>query len=151
VCAQQSEPIAAEDTYGTLASRLEGIAGELLVRVLDERPECAEQDDSAATYADKIEAGDRQVDPGRPASELERRVRALTPHIGAFVLLPDETRLGVLRARAVDGPGPEPGSVSFEGPTPLLGCADGALELLEVQPPGRRSMSGEDYLRGRRH
>jgi methionyl-tRNA formyltransferase len=78
-------------------------------------------------------------------------VRALTPHIGAFILLPDETRLGVRAARAVPGPGPEPGSVSDNGRNPILGCADGALELLEVQPPGRRPMSGEDYLRGRRH
>jgi methionyl-tRNA formyltransferase len=151
VCAQQSEPIAAGDTYGTLAARLAAIGGELLVGAIDDRPECAEQDDSAATYADKIEATDRQLDPSRPAVELERRVRALTPHIGAFVLLPDGTRLGVRAARAVGGPGPEPGALSYEGPSPVLGCADGALELLEVQPPGRRSMSGEDYLRGRRH
>jgi methionyl-tRNA formyltransferase len=151
VCAQRSEPIATDDTYATLAARLAAIGGELLVRALDERPECSEQDDSAATYADKIEAADRQLDPSRPAVELERRVRALTPHIGAFVLLGDGTRLGVRRARVVDGPPPEPGAVSFEGRAPVLGCAEGALELLEVQPPGRRAMSGEDYLRGHRH
>jgi methionyl-tRNA formyltransferase len=151
VCAQQSEPIATEDTYGTLAARLAQVGGELLVRALDDRPACAEQDDSLATYAEKIEAVDRRLDPSLPAVELERRVRALTPHIGAFVLLPDETRLGVHAARAVDGRGPEPGVVSFEGTTPVLGCADGGLELLKVQPPGRRPMSGEDYLRGRRH
>jgi methionyl-tRNA formyltransferase len=151
VCAQESEPIEAEDTYGTLAARLEGVGGELLVHALDDRRECTEQDDSAATYAEKIEAADRRLDPGRTAADLERQVRALTPHIGAFVLLPDETRLGVRAARAVTVPAPEPGSVSYEGRNPVLGCADGGLELLEVQPPGRRPMSGEDFLRGRRH
>ena len=40
--------------------------------------------------------------------------------------------------------------LSLDGPLPVLGCADGALELLVVQPPGRRAMSGEDFLRGHR-
>jgi methionyl-tRNA formyltransferase len=151
VCAQQAEPITAEDTYGSLAQRLEGIGGDLLVRTLDERPGCREQDDSAATYAEKIEAADRQLDPSRPAVELERRVRALTPHIGTFVQLDDETRLGVREARAAENIRLEPGSVSLDGQWPVLGCAQGALELLEVQPPGRRAMSGEDYLRGLKH
>ena len=42
------------------------------------------------------------------------------------------------------------GELSLAGPLPVLGCAEGALELVTVQPPGRRAMSGEDYLRGRR-
>jgi methionyl-tRNA formyltransferase len=40
--------------------------------------------------------------------------------------------------------------VSLDGTVPIIGTAEGALELLEVQPPGGRWMSGEDYLRGRR-
>ena len=88
--------------------------------------------------------------PARTAVELERVVRALTPHIGAYVSLGDGTSLGVIDARALADGGPPEGEVSFEGPVPVLGCASGALELLTVQPPGRRPMSGEDYLRGRR-
>jgi methionyl-tRNA formyltransferase len=149
VCAQATEPIAPDDTYGTLAPRLAQIGGELLVRTLADRPPCAEQDESLATYAEKITPPDRELDPNRPAAELERVVRALTPHIGAFVELGDGTRLGVLEARAVPGGG-TPG-LSLEGARPVLGTVDGGLELVVVQPPGRRPMSGEDYLRGRRH
>ena len=79
-------------------------------------------------------------------------VRALTPHIGAHVALGDGSLLGVREARAAP-PGstaPPPGTVSFDGPVPVLGCAAGALELRIVQPPGRRAMAGEDFLRGRR-
>lgn len=148
VCAQRSEPIRPDDTYGSLAARLEEIGGELLIRVLGERPECAPQDDAHATYAAKIEADDRRLDPERPADELERVVRALTPHIGAYVELADGTRLGVRHARARAEQGPPPGSVSFDGPRPVLGCGRGSLELIAVQPPGRRPMSGEDFLRG---
>lgn len=149
VCAQESEPISSEDTYGGLAARLEALGADLLVRTLDTTPPCAPQDETGVTYAAKLEASDRRLDPSRPAVELERTVRALTPHVGAYVVLAGEERLGVSAARVL-GEGPPAGAVSLNGSRPVLGCAEGALELLVVQPPGRRSMSGEDYLRGRR-
>jgi methionyl-tRNA formyltransferase len=153
VCAHTTEPIHPDDTYGTLAARLEPLGADLLVRTLDTTPPCVEQDEAGATYAAKIEPRDRELDPSHPAVELERVVRALTPHIGAYVVLEDGDRLGVSAARVLlDGvpPTPSPGAVSFAGPRPVLGCSEGALELLVVQPPGRRPMPAEDYLRGRR-
>ena len=151
VCARAIEPIRADDTYGTLAGRLEQLGADLLVRTLDERPACAPQDEALVTHADKITPADRELDPSRPAVELERVVRALTPHIGAYVALADGSRLGVRAARVAAGNGPPQSVVSFHGAVPVLGCAEGgALELLEVQPPGGRAMSGADYLRGRR-
>jgi methionyl-tRNA formyltransferase len=144
---QESEPIGHRDTYGALAARLERLGGELLVRTLDERPSSAEQDDSQATYAEKITAADRRLDSTQPAAVVERAVRALTPHIGAQVELPDGALLGVGEARVV-ADGPPPGALALNGRRPVLGCAQGALELLAVHPPGRRPMSGEDYLRG---
>jgi len=149
VCAQASEPIAPDDTYGTLAARLEELGAALLVRTLDESPPCTPQNEVLATYAAKIGPGERELDPERPAAELERTVRALTPHIGAHVLLTGGERLGVRAARVLPD-GPPAGRLSLEGLRPVLGCADGALELVQVQPPGRRPMTGEDYLRGRR-
>jgi methionyl-tRNA formyltransferase len=152
VCLQEREPIGPQDTYGTLAQRLEQIGGDLLVRALDQSPPCAEQDDAGATYADKITAVDRELDPGKPAAELERVVRALTPHIGAYVRLADGTPLGVREARVARSAGAPipPGTVSFDGPLPALATADGTLEFVVVQPPGKRPMPGGDYLRGRR-
>ncbi|HEX5593338.1 MAG TPA: methionyl-tRNA formyltransferase [Solirubrobacterales bacterium] len=149
VCAQTSEPIAAEDTYGSLAARLEDLGADLLVRALDESPPYIEQDEALATYATKIGPEDRLLDPARRAVELERTVRALTPHIGAHVGMEDGERLGVRSAAVLDS-GPPAGELSLDGPRPVLGCAEGALELLVVQPPGGRPMNGEDYLRGRR-
>jgi methionyl-tRNA formyltransferase len=149
VCLAESMAIDAQDTYGTLAARLERLGGKLLVRALTERPAFSDQDDALATYADKITAEDRMLDPDRPAIELERTVRALTPHIGAHLALDDGGLLGVTRARAMDG-GPPNGVLDLNGPLPVLGCARGALELLSVKPPGKREMAGEDYVRGRR-
>ena len=102
------------------------------------------------TYAEKIDREDRRLDPQRPADALERRVRALTPHVGAYVELDDEERLGVRRAAPSARTATEvpPGSVEVDGERLLLGTAAGALELLEVQPAGGRPMAAADFLRG---
>jgi methionyl-tRNA formyltransferase len=150
ICAKRPEPIDPRDTYGTLSKRLEQLGGELLIDVLDRRPQCAEQSEDGVTYADKLGPEDRALDPSRPAVELERAVRALTPHIGAHVSLPDGTRLGVHEAHVLPGDGPAPGTVALDGAVPVFGCAEGALELLVVQPPGKRPMGGAEFLRGYR-
>jgi methionyl-tRNA formyltransferase len=148
VCLQEPEPIGPDDDYGSLAGRLERLGGELLVRALDDRPPFAEQDESAVTYAHKIEAADRALDPSRTPAELERTVRALRPHIGARVALPDGDFLGVVAARVAED-GPEPGRVRSDGQRLLLGARGGALELTEIRPPGSRPMAASDWLRGR--
>jgi methionyl-tRNA formyltransferase len=155
VCLTAEEPIAAGDTYGTLAARLAPLGGRLLVQALDTAPPFVEQDESAATYAEKISAEDRLLSPDRPAAELERVVRALTPHIGAALMGvggdPAE-RLGVWEAAArppQDGD-PGPGELRLDGRVAVLGCAPGTLELVTVQPAGRNRMPGDAYLRGLR-
>jgi methionyl-tRNA formyltransferase len=140
---QGIEPIAPDDTYGTLAPRLQELGADLLLRVLDERPEPVEQAADGVTYADKITAPDRTLDPRAPAAVNDRVVRALSPHIGARVALPGGGLLGVLRA-AVRSPD-EAGELRAEGERLLLG----GLELLEVQPAGGRPMDAAAYLRGR--
>ncbi len=128
VCLQQRVPIEPEDDYGSLAARLQALGGELLVRALDEHPDCADQDESGVTYAEKLTAEDRRIDPAETAEEQARRVRALSPHIGAYLEQPDGGRLGVWKATVVDG----------------------RLQLITVQPPGKRPMAFADYERGHR-
>ena len=147
VCLQREEPITADDNYGTLAPRLAFVGGELLVHALDTQPPFEEQPADGVTIADKITAEDRRLDPERAPVELERRVRALSPHIGAWVDLPGGERMGVLRARAVDDR-VEAGRLDARDGRLLYGCADGALELLEVKPPGGRAMDAGAWLRG---
>jgi len=151
VCAQAAEEILPDDDYGTLSARLERVGGELLVQALGEQPDCAEQTEDEATYAGKLTPEDRRLDPfAASAAELALRVRALTPHIGAYLDQPGGGRLGVNKVREVPGRGLVPGELLLEPPRPVLGCAHGALELLVVQPPGKRPMPTEDYLRGLR-
>ncbi|HEY2719971.1 MAG TPA: methionyl-tRNA formyltransferase, partial [Solirubrobacteraceae bacterium] len=158
VCLVADEPIGPHDSYGSLAPRLQALSSELLLRVLDEMaagepPEFVEQDESGITYAEKIGPADRLLDPARPASELERVVRALHPHVGARVALTDGTLLGVHEAALVEpdddrGPDGTPGVIAAEDGRLLLVCSEGALQLLRVQPPGGRPMDSGAYLRG---
>jgi methionyl-tRNA formyltransferase len=148
VALQAQEPIRPDDDYASLAARLERLGGDLLVRALDERPEYVEQPAEGVTYAAKIEAADRALDPGRPAAALERTVRALRPHIGARIAMPGGEFLGVVRACAAEAADVAPGRVQAAGGRLLLGCADGALELEEIRPPGARAMAAADWLRG---
>ena len=148
VCLAAVEPIRPDDTYGTLAERLMPVGAELLLRALDEGPSCQEQDDALATYAEKVAGEDRRLDPALPAALLERTVRALDPHVGAYVELEGGDRLRVRAARADDEATATPGKLAADGDRLLLGCADGALELLTVQPAGGRAMDAAAYLRG---
>jgi methionyl-tRNA formyltransferase len=155
VCLVAEEPIGPKDTYGTLADRLAPLGGDTLIRVLDTSPPFQEQDESAATYAEKITAEDRVLDPTRPAIELERVVRALYPHIGAAIIGVGGDaleRLGVwtATARARQPGDPPAGELGLDGPVPALGCTPGTLALTTVQPAGRKAMPGDAYLRGLR-
>ena len=131
VALRGTEPIGREDTYGSLAPRLERLGADLLLQALDAGPggwAWEEQPEAGVTYAEKIGPEDRTLDPAASAQQQERVVRALHPHIGARLRLEDGSFLGVLRARAGD---------------------DGILVPEEVQPPGGRAMPWADYRRGR--
>ena len=151
VCLQRAEPIRPDDDYGSLAGRLALLGAELLVEALDTRPACHEQGDDGVTYARKIEREERRLDPQRMADELERRVRALTPHVGAYLDLPSGGRLGVRRAGLAATADLDPGELAVRDGRLLYGAGSGALELFEVQPEGKRPMEAADWLRGHRH
>jgi methionyl-tRNA formyltransferase len=151
VCLQRPLLVEPGEDFGSLSERLAALGGDLLVEALDEQPPFADQPDEGVTFADKIGADDRRLVGDHGAVALARRVRALTPHVGAYVELPGGERLGVRRAAARDGfpDPPAPGTLAAPDGQVLLGCADGALELLEVQPAGGRPMDAAAFLRGR--
>jgi methionyl-tRNA formyltransferase len=149
-----SEPVQADDNAGTLSARLAPLGAGLLVEALDKEQagtlELTDQTEEGATYAHKIEPADRQLDPERPAVDLERIVRALTPHIGAHVTLPEGEPLRVWSSKvdSSEGEAPEQGELRAVEGRLLLGTSKGALELTEVQPPGKRPMPAAAFLRG---
>ncbi len=144
-------PIDADTDFEALSSTLAGLGGELLAHALNLEAEgvleFTEQNEAEATYAEKIAPEERRLDPARPAGELAATVRALTPHIGAYLEMAGGERLGVRCARAVDV-SVQTGAVKSEWGALLVGCCRGALRLEAVQPPGGKPMPADAYLRG---
>jgi methionyl-tRNA formyltransferase len=151
VALRKEMPLGPEEDFASLSSRLAEAGGELLVRALDLLAagalEFAEQDEDGVTYAEKIEPGERRLDPSQPAVELAAKVRALNPHVGTYLEMSDEERLGVRQAKAVDAK-VESGRLVVQDGALLLGCGEGALQLEMVQPPGGKPMPADSYLRG---
>ncbi len=154
VALRAETPIGPQDDYATLAARLEQISGRLIVQAFDElqagtlAQNFEAQDEAGVTYAEKLTAEDRRLDPNQPAAQLALRVRALSPHIGSYVELADGSRLGVLKASVADDGSAAAPALDVNGTWPRLRTANGTLELTTVQPPGKKPMSGADYLRG---
>ncbi len=146
-----------DDDFGTLSARLEQLGSRLLIEALELRQagelesRFVEQDESVATYAEKIDADERRLDPARAAIELERVIRALTPHIGAYLERAGDERLTITGASAEPEAdlGSQAGELVVEGDELVLGTADGRLRISELRPPGRATMSAAAYLRGR--
>lgn len=155
ILAQERVPIGSQDTAGTLEARLARVAADLLLRTLQvlEQGEVhpRPQDASAATYCGKLTKEDGRIRWEEPAEQIERRIRAMDPWPGAFTAR-EGRLLKIWRARVVAGEGSgRPGEivgVTREGF--VVATGRGALEVLEVQPPGGRRMAADAYVRGHR-
>jgi methionyl-tRNA formyltransferase len=118
-------PIGPDDDAGVVFERAADMGSELLDSVLALQEFSPQEGE--VTYAEKIGPADRELDRSRPPQELHNRIRALSPHIGARGELHGRPVI-VWRSRIVDG----------------------ELEILEVQPEGRRRMTLEEFERGLR-
>ncbi|MEM1064942.1 MAG: methionyl-tRNA formyltransferase [Pseudomonadota bacterium] len=137
--------IGAEDTTGDLHDRLATLGGHLIVEALAKlhtlQPE--PQPETGVTYAEKIDKSEARIDWARPAAEIDRLARGLSPFPGAWTTLGGK-RLKLIRTRRVTGAG-IPGTV-IKGLT--VACGDGALEIIEAQIEGRGVQPADAFLRG---
>ena len=143
-------------TAGELLESLAELGGLALVEALDlletGRARFEPQDESQATYAPKLTKHDGLVDWSRPAAELARHVRAMTPWPGARTSDPRGRALSLLEVEEAAGPaGPAPpGSVLESGARLVVATGAGALAILRLQPAGKRPLGAAEYLRGAR-
>jgi len=149
VFVEKRTSIGAHETASELHDRLSVLGAASIVETLPLLGKAVprEQDESLATYAGKIDKEMGRVDWSRAAAEIDRQVRAMTRWPGGFVPWADGA-LKLLEVRPVDGKG-APGEVL--GVSPLrIACGQGALELVRVQAPGRKPLSGQDFANGAR-
>jgi len=147
---QRAIKIADEDTGGTLFEKLSVLGADLLIetlpRYLSGELQPQPQDESKATYAPMLKKEDGLLDFTRPAEELVQRVRAFNPWPGTFF----EWNGGLLkvhRAHAEAGNAPAGKKLIYRGQA-SIGAGSGLLILDEVQPAGKKSMSGKAFLLG---
>ena len=144
VLAEARTAIGAEETTADLHDRLSVMGADLIVEVLARLPlPAVPQAAEGVTYAAKIDKAEARVDWTRPAAEVDRLIRGLSPFPGAWCEIAGE-RVKLLRSRVVPGQG-APGEV-LEGFT--IACGNGAVEVLEAQRSGRKPMAAQELLRG---
>ncbi|MBI1220601.1 MAG: methionyl-tRNA formyltransferase [Rhodobacteraceae bacterium] len=145
VLLRHATPIGAEETTAELHDRLAAIGAEAVIAALDQLdtltpvPQPAE----GVTYASKIDKAEARVDFTRPAVEVDRLIRGLSPFPGAWVSVAGE-RLKLLHSRLAVGQG-APGDV-LHGLT--IACGSGAVEVTLAQREGKRPMMAEELLNG---
>jgi methionyl-tRNA formyltransferase len=154
IVAQRALPLDGTEVAPELEARLARMGADLLVDVLpgwlDGSLSATAQPVEGATLTRLLRREDGRLDPAKSAAELEREVRAYQPWPGSF-LEHDGARLKVWAASVLgQGISVEPGVVILTEGTLGLGTVDGVLRLDEVQPAGKRRMSGAEYRRGRR-
>jgi methionyl-tRNA formyltransferase len=148
VYARASTPIGPHETAGELRARLVQLGTDLLVTTLPQVPTITPvPQEGEPTYAPKLTVEEFALDWDSPAAELADLVRAGNPRPGAWTT-DHGARLKIWRARALSACIDEPPGTVF-GHTRVT-TGDGALELVEVQPEGRRAMDANAWLAGRR-
>lgn len=146
--------IGEQSTSGSLFDELAQLGGEAATAALDAldagNAVYTAQDVSQATYARKLQKKEGQIDWSRSAVELERHVRAMSPWPGAKAASAAGKPLVIERARIADGEHATPGTVLEVTPALIVATGDGALELLQVKPAGKRAMDAGAWCRGAR-
>jgi methionyl-tRNA formyltransferase len=154
VCLQQRVGIGPDMTAGELADLLAARGAGLMLEVLTAlqagRLVCAPQSADGVTYASKVDKGEARIDFTRPAQDVHNQIRGLSPAPGAWLEMRaarQGERIKILRARLADATG-TPGTVIGLTEGISVACARGAIQILEVQRPGKRPMPTDDFLRG---
>lgn len=151
IIAQKKTPIGKNETTGDVYARLEKMGSELLLEAIQKIDsgsyELMEQDDEAATPAPKLFRDDCHIDFNRPALEVHNKIRGLSPFPTAWANWKGE-KFNMYQSRVGDKVNVAPGAFAAEGEQLFVGCADGTVELLEIQLPGTKRMDAAEFIHG---
>lgn len=156
VFATQASPIGETETSGELLERLAGEGAAFLaetVNGINEDALTAKPQIGEPTTAAKLRKQDSAVDWAAPRAKVDAHIRGVTPEPGAVARV-DGQPLRILRIarppEAVDAPPLTPGQLAVVGQDVLVGTGTQPLQLVTVQPAGKKPMPARDWLRGRR-
>lgn len=147
-------PILPMETSETLAQKLSDLGRDMLLEVLPGYLQGeilpVPQAEEDATYAPLIKKEDGMIDPNDSAEMIERKIRAFNPWPGTYIEW-DDLRLKVNQVEILAGEQQTVGARGVHEKYPTVGTTDGVLKLLEVQVPGRKPVTGKEFLNGARN
>lgn len=147
---KQSLPITDQTTAQTLHDAMAELGAKMIIEALEGMAagtlQAVPQPEAGVTYAAKLTREDGAIDWRKPAAEIARQVRALTPWPGTYFIFRGEA-VKVLIAEAVEGSG---GAGALLDEQFTVACGQGGLRLLSVQRAGKAAMEGAAFLRGAR-
>ncbi len=150
ILGQEKTPVGPLETTGDLYDRLKVTGAGLLLRTIDRLADSTAaahiQEDTMATRAPKIQPDDARIDFNRPAAEVHNFIRGMSPFPGAWTEY-DGRKLKIFRSEPAPGT-LKPGEAQIIDGKAHAGCRNGTVVLAEVQPEGRKRMSGADFLNG---
>jgi methionyl-tRNA formyltransferase len=154
ILAQRTVPLPPDARAGSLTEQLFHLGSAMLVETLAAyaagNVNLVEQDDEQATFTKLLTRADGQINWATPAVQIERMTRAYDPWPGAYTFWRGQ-QLKIIAARPVDWSGAEPpGALLAQRDGVLIATGSGALELLTIQPAGKRPMPADDWRRGQR-
>jgi methionyl-tRNA formyltransferase len=149
-------PLSIDTTAEALHDELAVLGANALIGVIDEigqknPPSASQQDNELATYAAKLSKAEAEIDWSMPAQQVLRLIKAFNPWPVAFTSWSGKT-LRVWDARLAENKsaGHAGELISLENNLPVIGCGQGALVLLEVQPEGKKRMAADAYMNARK-
>ncbi|MFC1936536.1 methionyl-tRNA formyltransferase [Chloroflexota bacterium] len=154
ILSQRVIPISENDTAGTLFNQLAEIGGQLLVEILPkyisgEIKPTPQPKESPTPYTRMLKKSDGELDFNQPAEHLARLVRAYNPWPGAYTTFKNQP-LKVHQAHSTPGGKGQPGTHTIIQNLPAIQTTEGTLLLDQVQPAGKKPMSGDAFLLGTR-
>ena len=146
-------PITAEDTSGSIYTKLEQIGPSALLKTVEQIADgsvvAEKQNDELATYAHKLTKQEAEIDWSESAKLIDQKVRGYQPWPVAFTKISDNA-IKVWQVEVVQASNKPAGEIiSADKSGIVVSTGDGAINILQLQPPGKKAMSAADFLNGR--
>lgn len=151
IIAQNRTKIGENETTGDVYNRLKETGADLLLEAINQiagdSVQTTKQDHQLATPAPKLFKENTRIDFTQPAKDVHNFIRGLSPFPTAWCLY-DGKKMNIYRSRLAEKLNLKPGELHFEDEKLFVGCGDNPIELISVQVPGKRKMSGKDFANG---
>ncbi len=151
IIAQEKIEITEEDNLGTLHDKMSEIGAILVLKTVEiieqGNIKLKEQDNSLATPAPKITKAICKIDWNKPAIEIHNLIRGISPFPGAYFII-NNKQFKIFKSKIVEEKKLKPSQIEQTKKEIFIGTADGTIQVLEIQPEGRKRMTSEEFLRG---